>query len=642
MERNPFPLTPEVCDQVTFPWLLEARARLTPAGLGMREQRYGIWHEYTWRQLRDRVARIAAGLAELGLDRGERVAYMGDPSVEGLLLTLAAQAIGAVPFGIFPTMPPEAVAYLVQNAGARLFVAEDQEYVDKLLDCGDQVPTIERVVVVDMRGMFAYRDPRLLAWSELEVRGQARRERDPAAWQRWLDALGPDDVAALYYTSGTTGRPKGAMLSHRNILRSWSGPFGDGPDLLPPPNDKDRLIVDIPLGSLAGPLFGLYFPLMYGCIAHVPDELDQAPQALHEVAPTILFGFPRLWEVGASQALVAIETSSRLKKAVYRLALGVRRRAFNYSWANQPVPVHWRVLSGLAYRAVMRPMLDKWGYISLRYVLSGGAPLSPDLVRLWQLWGVNIMELYGMTEVGGLATMQRTRLPRPGIAGKPIRGLDLRLAADGEILVRGPGVFRGYWGLREETAQTVDAEGWLHTGDLGELLADGNLRVVDRKRDVQIMKTGQPVPSSEYEHVLKYSPYIRDAMLIAENRPFLSALLEMDFDNVAEWARANSLVYTGFTNLAQNPRVIALIEGEVAQANATLRERGKLEIKAVRVLPKELDPEDPTEVTATHKIRRRQLADKFADLIEDVYRNEESERIAAQVRGRQRAMSTEQ
>jgi long-chain acyl-CoA synthetase len=304
-------------------------------------------------------------------------------------------------------------------------------------------------------------------------------------------------------------------------------------------------------------------------------------------------------------------------------------------WAVEPGLLRFlvRPLSALAYLLVIRPMLDQAGLVRMRCALSGGAPLSPDLLRLWRLWGLTIRQLYGLTECGGLATIQTGHDFAVGVAGRPLLGTELRLGPDGEVLIRGDGVFGGYLHRPDATAEALEGEGWLHTGDIGILHGDGNLEVVDRKRDVLVMKSGRQVPASSVEHVLKYSPYVRDALLIGDGRPFLAALIEVDFDNLAQWARRNGVAYTGFTSLATSPAVAQLLDGEMARANETLHQRGSEPVARIVALPKELDPEDPTEITATRKIRRRELAAKFSDLVDDLYRTEDSERITRHSRG---------
>jgi long-chain acyl-CoA synthetase len=612
----------------TFPQLLEIRARTTPQQTGICEQYRGIWREWSWAAIWEECANLGEGLLALGINPGDRVAFMGDPCLEGLLMSVAAQGVGAVPFGIYPTTPPEQVRYLLDDAGAACFIAEDQEFIDKAMAGG--IPEHTRVLAVaDKYGMFADEYAEVVTWRSLLDSGADRREENPGDWSERVAAGSPDDLSGIFYTSGTTGQPKGVMLTHANFLSSWIPSFRDEGQL-PRPSSRDRTFHDIPVASLAGPLFGLYLPLAFGVVGHVYDKHESPEEAFVFAAPTLYLGFPRMWEIRASRALVAIETSSWIHR--FAFAVATRMRQFGDPTKGRRVGPLRRLISAVAYVCVIRQMLDQWGLIHLRYALSGGAPLSPDLVRLWRIWGVTIRQLYGLTEVGGLATLQISANPRPGEAGLPVPAVECRIADDGEILMRGSGVCRGYWGQLDATRDTIDSEGWLHSGDLGVLLESGDLEVIDRKRDVLYMKSGEQVPASSIEHVLKFSPYVRDALLVGEGRPFLAALIEIDVESVAQWARKHSVSYTGYTNLATNVAVVELIESELDKANQLLEERGSQRVEGVRILPKELDPEDPTEITATRKIRRRQLATKFDELVQDIYRTADSERIARAAR----------
>lgn len=604
------------------------RAGRQPHTVALRYKDYGLWQEVTWAHCREQVELFALGLLALGLQPGERVAIMGDPTPEWLYSDLAVQSVGGITCGLYVTLPPPAIRYMVANGGARFFIAENQEYVDKLLTAEDGHPLVERIIVMDMQGMFAYQDPRLCSFAAVLAQGRQRREREPGRWEALVASRRADEVIRIFYTSGTTGLPKGALLSSRNLVWTWAVAMQA---LGLTPDERDRTVSYMPLAHLGEVIYSLILPILFGVVVYIPEGAEAQREAMVEVGPTLLLAFPRVWETYAARVLYDLEAGDRLKRAVYNLAMAVRRRLFRYIWADQTPPLWLQAASRLAHWAVFHHILNKFGFQNLRMVVTGGAPVSPEVVRLWQLWGVHIMEAYGMTECAALATVQADRIPRPGVAGRPAPGIELKLAPDGEILLRSPGVFQGYWQDPAATAEAVDGEGWLHTGDIGEFLPDGNLRVVDRKKDILITAHGQVVPTSEVEHVLKFSPYIRDAMLIGDGRAFLTALIEIDFDTVSEWARARGITYTSFTHLALNPATQELLQREVNTANATLRERGRPLVQDFRVLPKELDPEAGDEITPTRKVRRRQLAEKFAHLVEEMYRSEAGERIARQL-----------
>jgi long-chain acyl-CoA synthetase len=614
----------------TFPQMLRIRAEASPTRVGLRERHRGIWREWTWQEIWEECGAIGEALLDLDLS-GKHVAFIGDPCIESLLVTIACQGVGAVPFGIYPTTAPGGVRFLLEDADAACVICEDQEFVDKVVDSGSGEG--RDLVVIDTKGMFASQYASIPHWDDVVRKGHERRAAGSRRWEEGVDAGAADDVAGIYYTSGTTGDPKGAVLSHRIITHGWLCPFYE--DMLPGLGAEDRSFNEVPGATLAGPLMGIYFPLVFGLTGYIPDRNEPIETAMVEASPTLYLGFPRQWETRASRTLIEIETSSFLHRTAFRAGMALRRFA-----AGGRNPLR-RLAGALGYLTTVRPMLDQWGLLSGRFVLSGGAPLSPDLVKLWRLWGLTIREVYGSTECGGLMTIQADAVPTPGVAGRAIPGCEIKIAEDGEILAKGPNLFLRYWNRDEESREAFDEDGWLKTGDLGRLREDGNLEVIDRKKDVVIMAGGTMVPASSIEHVLKFSPYVRDALLIGEGRPTLGALIEIDQEAVSQWARVNNVAYTGFTNLAENEEVVGLIGEEIEKANATLAERESLTVSDYRILPKELDPEDPTEITATRKIRRRQLADKFTDLVDSMYMTDESRRIMTHARGSALETSTD-
>jgi long-chain acyl-CoA synthetase len=603
---------PDPFDQA-FAQLFLRRATDHADEVAFRHKDYGIWQEVTWREYRRHAELFALGLLELGATTGDPLAIMGDPIPEWLYADLAAQSIGMVPFGIYVTAPAEDIAYQMGHSGARIFVAEDQEYVDKLFESG--YDDVDHIVVADARGMFAYTDSRLTTVAAVEELGADRLRREPELWEKLVGERSPDDPIAIFYTSGTTGRPKGALLSSRNLVCAWSGCFVDSA----PPSHRDRTIAALPLAHLAERITSVYSPMLFGSVTHLPEDQDTSREATVESQPTLMIGLPRLWETFASQVLVDIELTSPLKRAVYRLGMKVRERYMASIYAERRPSILLSAANQLAMWTVFRPILDKFGYSQLRFTMVGGAPVSPEVIKLWQCWGVRILEIYGMTEAAGIISVPRGPVPQPGLAGKALPGIEITLDDEGEILISGPNVFLGYYNDPKATAEAVDERGYLHSGDIGILLPDGNLKVVDRKKDILTMADGATVPASQIEHQLKFSPYVRDAMLVGQGRTYLTALLELDFDITAEWARGHGITYTGFSNLAANPRIKKLVDDEVARANSALAEEGVPTVKDFRILNKELDPEASDEITATRKVKRRALAQKFSALVETMY-----------------------
>jgi len=569
----------------------------------VRQQRGGVWQDHTWARLHDDAAAFAAGLRELGLERGDRVGLFLPACVEGLVALLGAQGAGLVPFGIYPGTPPETVAFLLETTDAKAVVLGDGCEVPAAL-AGDRPEAI--ALGTD--------------WDRLLVGGRRRHIAQAGEWEHEVAQGSPGEVSTIYFTSGTTGRPKGVMLSCTNLLTAgYFDHFSEPPGLLPAPRGDDRTFHEIPLASVAGPVFGIYYPLVFGCTAYIPERFDDTTAALREASPTIFLTFPRMWEMRASDAAAAVAARPAPLRAAYSLAMAVRERTAGRRQAGRGIPPLLRLADRIARRTVCRPLLEGWGFADLRLVLTGGATLPPELIRTWRRWGVVIRQIYGQTESGGLATIQTEPYPQPGNAGRPGPRLEVRLDVDGEILVRGEGgLFLGYLDRPDATAEAMDPEGWLHTGDVGAIEPDGNLRVFDRKSDLITLESGDVVVASEIESVLKRSPYVRNAVVVGEGLPGLYGLIELDPGVAQAWARRRHLAAEGYEALVAEPQVRDLIDGELASANEQLAREGRAPVRAVRLLPREIDVNDPTEMTATRKVRRRELARKHQPLVDEM------------------------
>jgi long-chain acyl-CoA synthetase len=574
------------------PQVLAERARLDPAGVAYRAKRLGIYRERTWSDFAALVASAAHGLRALGLAPGERVAIMGDPCEEWLLADLGAQAAGAISYGIYPTASAAEVEYQMRDGGAAIFIAEDQEYVDRILPLADRLPELRWIVVIDDSAMFAYRHPKLRRFAELMALGGEADAEALAALARAIDPAAP---AFIVYTSGTTGNPKGALVSHGRHLAAARNLAQHYPALA---ERAHRTVVYLPMCHVLGRDVALTLPLLTRLVPHFGEDLEDLPQTLFEVAPSVLFTVPRYMQKFAAQVMVGLGSTSRLKRAAYDLAMRAGRRHARARWEGRGgfAPGYW-----LARALVFRPLLAKLGLDRLELAVSGGAPLPPETAALWQIWGVNLLEIYGQTEeAGAIISGQRGPFARPGNVGTIAAGWELKLGPGNEILVRGEHVFDGYWGNREATREVLGADGWLRTGDVGEL-KDGVLRLVDRARDFIVTAGGKTLSPSAIENLLRASPYVAEAMVIGHGRKYVTALIEIDYDTVSDWARNCSISYTGFTSLALNPQVTQLIAAEIARANGELARVEQ--VKAFRILPKALDPEEEGEpVTPTRKL----------------------------------------
>ncbi len=603
----------------TAPQLLVERARASPGAVAYRAKHLGLYRERTWRDYAALVGRVAAGLAKLGLGRGERVAIMGDPCEEWFLCDLGAQALGAITYGIYPTASAAEVEYQMRDGGAAIFVAEDQEYVDKILPIAERLPGLRSIVVIDDSAMFAYDDPRLTRFADmLDLGAGAGAEH----LERLAAELDPSAPAFIVYTSGTTGHPKGALVAHGKHLAAAHTFVEHYPTLA---ERSHRTVVFLPLCHLFGRDVAITVPLLSELVPHFGEDLEDLPQTLFEVAPTVLFAVPRYLQKFASQVLVGIAGTSALKRAAYDAAMRVGRGQARRRWEG-------RSGAALGYRlarlVVFRPLLNKLGLDELELVLSGGAPLPAPTAALWQIWGVNLCEIYGQTEeAGAIITGQKGPFPRPGNVGTVIDGWELELGAGNEILIRGTHMIEGYWNRPEATRELFTPDGRLRTGDVGEL-EGGSLRLIDRARDFIVTAGGKTLSPSFIENLLRASPYVAEAMVIGHARKYVTALVEIEFDAVSEWARGRNVPYTGFTSLARHPEVERLIAGEIARANADLARVEQ--VKSFRILPKALDPEaDGEPITPTRKVKRSLMLERFADLVESMYDDREERLVAA-------------
>ena len=621
--------------QSTAPRVLCARARAEPARIALRAKRLGLYEERTWRGLAVLVARVANGLAAIGVAKGDRVAIMGDACEQWLVCDLAAQALGAITYGIYPTASMAEVEHQMRDGGAKVFVAENQEYVDKILPLADALPQLASIIVIDTNAMFTYDDMRLIPYAALvgeNAPGGAADDGGDDALLAGLEVraatLHPDDPAFIVYTSGTTGAPKGALVSHGRHLAGAANMVAHYPLL-----DEAglRTVVFLPLCHVLGRDLAITLPLIAGVVPHFGESVEDLATTLHEVAPDFLVLVPRYLQKFAAQVLIGITNTSPAKRRVHEAAMRIGRRYARARWDGGAVSPPFFSLPYAACRLLsFKPVLAKLGFDRLRLVISGGAPLSPETAAFWQILGVNVCEVYGQTEeAGAIISGQRGPFPRPGNVGTLAEGWELKLDPEsGEILLKGDHVFDGYWNQPEASAQAW-RNGWLATGDVGawDDAQPGHLKLVDRARDFIVTSGGKTLSPSFIENILRGSPYIGEAMVIGHARKYLTALIEIDADTVADWARANDVSYTGFTSLTAEARVVELIGAEIARANIELARVEQ--IKQFRILPKALDPEEEGEpVTPTRKLKRALMITRFEELVEAMYDDNEERALA--------------
>jgi len=612
----------------TLPGLLVDQTQTRPDRVAYRSKELGVWRETTWRQYAERVAAVAVGFArEYRVARGETVAIIGNPCPEWAIADLAAQALGAITYGIYPTSAPGEVRHLLQHGGASLVVAEDQEHLDKTLAVLDECPGVRVVLVIDTRALFMYRNARVRPLAEVERLGRDALAGEPDALAQLVRALSSEDAATIIYTSGTTGHPKGAVYRHGPHLAACANIIAHYPLLAA---REHRAVAMLPLCHAMGRNLAITMPLMSEIVPHYPESIDAFADALYEIQPTFVFTVPRYLQKFAAHLLVGLDQSSWIKRAAYRAAMAAGRRALELRWNGEGISAPWRLSSRLARATVFRWLLEKVGFARAELVISSGAPLPPPVAMLWQTWGVNLCEAYGQTETGGaLVTGQRGPYPRPGDVGTGAPNIEIELDADGEVLVSAREFFGGYWRDPDAT-RALYRDGKLLTGDVGEWTAARALKLVDRKKDIVITAGGTNVSPSRVENLLRASPYISEAAVFGEGRRYLVALLEVDGETVGEWAREHGVVHTGYGSLVAHADVQALIDAEVGRANDDLTRVEQ--VKAFRLLPRELDPELEGEpVTPTRKVKRRLMAERYGELVESMYAEDEEQRIAAEV-----------
>ncbi len=596
---------------MTLPRLLAAQAEgRGRRKIALREKRYGIWQEVTWERYAAHVRSVCLGLLHLGLERGDRIALISGNRPAWLYVELAAQAAGAIPLGIFVDSPPEHVKSILEHSEARFVLVEDQEQADKVLGVRGAVPRLERIIVDDGRGLEANQDPILISLDTVEQLGRELDTREPGRYEKLLERSAPDDVAVLLYTSGTTGVAKAAMLSHRNLLATAASIVQ-----VDPVRETDDIVSFLPFAWIGEQNFSVAIALHAGATVNFPEAPETMRDDLREIGPHVLIAPPRFWEAMCSEYQVKIADAGRIKRVATRLALAIGERAAAHRRDGGAMGLGARTLQGLAHLLSFRTMLDKFGLARVRYAYTGGAPLGPEIFGFFRAIGLNLKQVYGQTESSGVCVLHPDTEVRAETLGKPTPGTQLRVSDDGEILVAGESVFLGYYKNAEATARAL-SEGWLRTGDAGLVDEGGHLVMIDRLTDVLRLADGSHFSPALIENKLKFSPYVREAVAVGEDRPHVVALIQIDMGNVGNWAEAKRLPFTTFKDLSHKPEVSALIAEVVARVNQDLPTAAR--IRAFGLFDKELHADDG-ELTRTQKVRRATILAKYAEMVDDLY-----------------------
>jgi long-chain acyl-CoA synthetase len=609
----------------TFPKLVRANAARWPGRVAIREKDLGIWQAYTWRDYFERTRRIALGLASLGFARGDKTAIIGDNRPELYWAVAATQSLGGVPVPLYQDSIEKELAYIVDHAEARFAVVEDQEQVDKLLHIRAQCPRLEHIVYDDARGLRAYSEPGLVSLAELEERGDKLAVGQPDRFDAELARGAADDVAIICYTSGTTGSPKGTMLTHRNMI-VMGGNAIEREGL----RDDEEVLAYLPMAWVGDHIFSYAQSILAGFTVNCPESAATVLHDLKEIGPTYFFAPPRIWENILTSVMVRIDDGSALRRRVVHFFLDVARRVERRRLAHESVPLGDRLLYQIGRAIVYGPLRDNLGMRRIRVAYTAGEAIGPELFEFYRALGINVKQLYGMTESSALVCIQRDGDVRLDTVGTPLPGVELRISEAGEVMYRSPGVFRGYYKNPEATRETLE-DGWIHSGDAGLIDEDGHLKIIDRAKDVGRLADGTIFAPKYLENRLKFSPFIKEAVCVGHGRPFVAAMLNIDLGSVGSWAERRNIAYTSYTDLAQKPEVYELICQEVERVNQSLdRDLPGARIRRFLLLHKELDADDQ-EITRTRKVRRGFVAEKYASLIEALYGEGDSVKVQAQV-----------
>ena len=599
-----------VDETTTFPKLLaELDRRYGDKRVAVQEKRYGIWQPFTWRQLHARVRDFAHGLASLGVRAGEVVAVLGDNRPEWLISELAAQSLGACTVGIYPTSVGDEIVHVLTDGKVRVVVAEDQEQVDKIIELKDRLPGVEQVIYYDTRGLELYEVPYLVEFTAVEEKGRTYGEAHPGWLDEQIAAGRGADIAVICTTSGTTGRPKLAMLSHTNLVQ-----MGRAFTAVDPIGVDDRYLSFLPLAWIGEQMLTVACGLQVGFTISFAEEAGTQRADLRELGPNVMFSPPRIWEDMLSSIMVRVGEAGWAKRKTFSWGQAVGDRYAETKLRHGKAGLALRAQHAVADWVALRPVRDQLGLTRIDRCYTGGAPLGPDVFRFFHSIGVNLKQIYGQTEICGIAVMHTDDDVKFATVGKPCPGTDLRIAENGEILLKSNAIFHGYYGNEAATSETVDGEGWLHTGDAGYLDEHGHLVVIDRAKDVMEMPDGTRFSPAFIENKLKFSPYVDEAVVFwQEGSTDITAILTIDPSTVGAWAEHRRLGYTTYTDLAGKAEVRELISEEVARANEDLPESAR--VRRFVLLHKQFDPDDD-EITRTRKVRRNVINQRYSAIID--------------------------
>lgn len=613
----------------TFPRLLLQHAARRPGAAAMREKEYGIWQTVTWAGLATMVEHIACGLHQAGLQRGEHMVVIGTNRPRLYATMLAIQSLGAIPVPLYQDAVAAECAFPINNAEVRFAMAEDQEQVDKLLEIRAECPQLRGIWFDDPRGLRNYSEPGLQSMDALMEAGARIAQDQPGLFRAQVENGRPDEVAAMFFTSGTTAQPKGVVHTHRTLLdRAQAGAEFDQL------TDREEVLAYMPPAWVGQNIFSYAQWLACGFVVNCPESSSTVMIDLKEIGPTYYFAPPRIFESLLTSVMIRMEDAGAIKRRMFHAFMDVARRVGPALRDGKTVGTLDRALYALGNVLVYGPLRNNLGMSRVRVAYTAGEAIGPDLFTFYRAIGINLKQLYGSTETAVFVCMQPDHQVHADTVGIPCRDVEIRLTGSGEILVRSPGLLKEYYKNPQATAEVKDAEGWYHTGDAGFLDAQGHLKIIDRAKDVGRLADGAMFAPKYIENKLKFFPYIKEAVAVGDGRAMVCAMLNIDFDAVGNWAEKRNLPYAGYTDLAQKPEVYALLQDCVQKVNADLAADDKLagsQVHRFLVLHKELDADDG-ELTRTNKVRRGFIADKYGVLVDALYAGRSEQYIETQVK----------
>ncbi len=605
----------EITKDLTIPKLfLQSAQKYGDKKVAMREKEFGIWVPITWKQYYENVKHIALGMVSLGLEKGDKVAMIGDNRPEALWAEMAAMCVGAVGVWLFQDSLIDEVQYIIDHSDAKLMVGEGQEEVDKCLLIKDKCPKLKRMIWDDPKGMRDYDDPILISIKEVMKIGKEVAKKESGLFEDMIQKGKGDDICLLFYTSGTTALPKGALLTHYNMLT-----MGRNLMRVDPYFETDDFVSYLPFAWIGEQMMSISCGIQAGFTLNFPEEPETAQENIREIGPHVMFAPPRIYEQMVRNVQVKYLDATWSKRKAYELAMKIGYHVADLKFSKKSIPWYWNVLNYLAYLGVHKKLKDHLGLSRIRYTYTGGAAMGPDHFRFFHAIGVNLKQIYGQTEIAGISVLHRNDDIKFDTVGKPIPETEVKITPEGEIISKSPSVFQGYYKMPEETAKTL-REGWLHSGDTGFIDTEGHLVVFDRTKDVMILSDGTKFAPQYLETRLKFSPYIKDVWAIGDNRPYVTTVICIDYGVVGKWAEDRNIAYTSYPELSQIPEVYELIKKEIIKMNRDLPPVAR--VKKFVNLYKEFDADDD-ELTRTRKLRRAFVEERYKDIVKGLYSDTE-------------------